>query len=153
MKHLPLFATVVALTTSTLIARADEIRHCDFEVKARCVSGNAEVTLANGVVTKLEVNVDWCGLHGRLGYSCTVDSSRSEHDAVWSEEGGATVITNGSPFNPTQPDKVIVTVGKKDVSIDMDEAQSAGRCGAGAELPRAIVIPAQKGMCRVSLPP
>jgi hypothetical protein len=29
-----------------------------------------------------------------------------------------------------------------------EQAQSLGRCGAGAELPRAIVIPARKGACR-----
>jgi hypothetical protein len=45
---------------------------------------------------------------------------------------------------------VKVTVGKH-VSIDFDEAQSLGRCGAGAELPRAIVIPAEGGACRVWL--
>jgi hypothetical protein len=33
----------------------------------------------------------------------------------------------------------------------MAETQSLGRCGAGAELPRAIVIPATKGACRVWL--
>jgi len=60
------------------------------------------------------------------------------------------VIANASPFNPTAPDRVKVTVSKY-ISIDMDEAQSAGRCGAGAELPRAIVIPAAKGACKVFL--
>ena len=30
------------------------------------------------------------------------------------------------------------------VSIDMEGAQSLGRCGAGAELPKAIVIPAKE---------
>jgi hypothetical protein len=35
-----------------------------------------------------------------------------------------------------------MTVGKL-VSIDMEEAQSLGRCGVGAELPKAIVIPAK----------
>jgi len=41
-----------------------------------------------------------------------------------------------------------ITVGKY-ISIDFAEAQSAGRCGA--ELPKAIVIPAQNGACRVFL--
>jgi hypothetical protein len=151
MKHLSYVAAVLAVTTSTLIARADEIRKCDFAVKARCVTGDASVTLANGVVQKLTVNVDWCGRPGNPGYSCLIDSSRGEKDAVWSEDGGATLITNASPFNPTEPDRVKVTVGKH-VSIDMDETQSAGRCGAGAALPRAIVIPAQGKECRVWLP-
>jgi hypothetical protein len=60
------------------------------------------------------------------------------------------VIANRSPFNPDQPDRVKVTAGQH-VSIDLEEAQSLGRCGAGAELPRAIVIPAKKGACRVWL--
>jgi hypothetical protein len=33
----------------------------------------------------------------------------------------------------------------------MAETQSVGRCGTGAELPRAIVIPATKGACRAWL--
>jgi hypothetical protein len=69
---------------------------------------------------------------------------------VWSEDGAATLIANGSPFNPQQPDRVKVSVGRN-VSIDLSEAQSLGRCGAGAELPRSIVIPAQGKACRVRL--
>lgn len=144
----------VLLAVMTLAPAADaagqEIRACDFAVKARCASGSAQVTLADGVVQRVEVNVIWCGLRGRPGYTCTIDSSRHDADARWSEEAGATLIDNASPFNPQQPDRVKVTVGRN-VSIDLENAQSLGRCGAGAELPRAIVIPAQKGACRVWL--
>jgi hypothetical protein len=56
--------------------------------------------------------------------------------------------TNNSPFTSTEPDRLTITVGKY-ISIDFAEAQSAGRCGA--ELPKAIVIPAQNGACRVFL--
>jgi hypothetical protein len=153
MKHLSGLAVLLTLTTSTGIAYADrqEVRTCDFEVKARCVSGDATVTLTNGVVTKIEVEALWCGLKkGAPGYTCTIDSSRSDKDAVWSDDHGVAVITNASPFTPGQPDRVKVTVGRH-VSIDMAEAQSLGRCGAGAALPRAIVIPGQKGRCRVWL--
>jgi hypothetical protein len=87
---------------------------------------------------------------GPSGHTCTIDSNRDDKDATWSEDGGATVITNATPFNPTQPDRVKVTVGKS-IFIDMAETQSVGRCGTGAELPRAIVIPATKGACRVWL--
>jgi len=45
---------------------------------------------------------------------------------------------------------VKVTVGR-DVSIDLSETQSLGRCGAGAKLPQTIVIPAQGKICRVRL--
>jgi hypothetical protein len=143
-------AALLAVTASISMARAGEqVRSC--EIKARCTSGDASVTVADGVVTKLEVNVFFCGLKGRPGYTCTIDSSRSENDHAWSDDGGATVIANGTPFNATVPDRVKVTVGKY-VSIDFAEAQSAGRCGAGAELPKAIVIPPQQGAaCRVFL--
>lgn len=70
--------------------------------------------------------------------------------STWSEEDGATLVANASPFNASQPDRMKVTVGKY-VSIDLSQTQSAGRCGAGAELPRAIVIPEKKGACRVWL--
>ena len=151
MRRIIALAALVAATSSAFLAHADEIRKCDFAVKARCATGDASVTLANGVVTKLSVNVDWCGRRGSPGYSCVIDSTRGEHGSTWSDDSGATLITNASPFNPTEPDRVKVTVGKH-VSIDMDEAQSAGRCGAGAALPRAIVIPAQGKECRVWLP-
>src|SRR5207237_9099168 len=128
----------------------EEIRACEYKVKARCTSGWATVTLTDGVVSKVDVTVFYCGLPGRPGYTCTVNSSRTEKDDTWSDEAGATVITNNSPFTETMPDRVKVTVGKY-VSIDFAEAQSGGRCGAGAELPKAIVIPAQKGACRVLL--
>jgi|SRR5271165_703920 len=152
MKHFIYLAGFLAATILTGIAHADgqEIRKCEFEEKARCVSGDARVTLADGVVTRVEVNVYWCAQGGGPGYTCTIDSSRSDRDSKWSEDRGATLIANTAPFNPTQPDHVKITVGRY-VSIDLDEAQSLGRCGAGAALPRAIVIPAQKRVCRVWL--
>lgn len=135
------------------IARAGEpeIRSCDFAVKARCASGGARVTLNGGVVQRLEVNVIWCSRPGHPDFTCTIDSSRGDNESKWSDDAGATVIANASPFSPAAPDRVKLTVGT-DVSIDLGEAQSLGRCGAGAELPRAIVIPAHGKTCRVWLP-
>ena len=151
MKHLVL-AGLLAVATSSGAAHAgaQEIRSCDFAVKARCASGHATVTLVDGVVKRIEVNAFWCGLKGRPGYTCTINSTRGDKDATWSDDGGATIISNPTPFSPALPDRVMVTVGKY-VSIDMAETQSLGRCGAGAELPRAIAIPAKKGACRVWL--
>jgi hypothetical protein len=149
-----LIHTAVLLTTAIWVdvahADGDQTRKCQFEVKARCVSGEARVTLADGVVTRVEVDVFWCGQPGRPGYTCMINSSRGDADSLWSEDAGATFVANASPWTPNEPDRVKVTVGQH-VSIDLDEAQSLGRCGAGAELPRAIVIPAQKGACRVWL--
>jgi hypothetical protein len=148
MKILVGTALLLAITAS--LARADEIRTCDFEVKSRCASGQASVTLAGKVVKKISVDVIWCGLGGSPGYTCAIDASRDNKDSQWSDEGQATVIANTQPSNPAAPDRVKVTVGRF-ISIDLDEAQSIGRCGAGAELPHAIVIPAKKGACRVWL--
>ena len=154
MKRLVLLAVFPALTTVSLFAHAaeEDIRSCDFEVKPRCASGDARVTISHGAVTRVEVDVYWCALHERAAppFACTIDSSRTDEDAVWTEDAGATLIVNGSPFNPDQPDRVKVTVGH-DVSIDLSETQSLGRCGAGAELPQSIVIPAQGKVCRVRL--
>ena len=141
------FMTAAALSLGAY-AGEQEIRACDFKAKAGCVSGDASVTLTDGKVSKIEIDVIWCGQPGAPGYTCTIDSSRGDDDSQWSEEGSATLIANASPLSPGQPDRVRVTVGKY-VSIDLDEAQSAGRCGAGAELPRAIVIPTTKKACRV----
>jgi hypothetical protein len=150
MKHLIDLAVILLVTTSTCVAQAggQEIRECKFDAKAGCVYGEARVTLANGVVKGVWVFAFWCGLPGKPGYSCTIDSSPGDPDSVWSQDQGATLIVNASPFNPNEADRVKVTVGRY-VSIDLEEAQSAGRCGTAAELPRAIVIPAQRGACRV----
>ncbi|MBV9287936.1 MAG: hypothetical protein JO288_08950 [Hyphomicrobiales bacterium] len=150
MKRFVLLALLMAAPLTGGVSRAagPEIRKCDFEVKARCASGEARVTLLDGLVQRLEVDVDWCAKGGGPGYSCTIDSSRGDADSRWSQEGGATIIANAAPFNGSQPDLVRVTVGRY-VSIDLEQAQSLGRCGAGAELPRAIVIPALRGPCRM----
>jgi hypothetical protein len=155
MKRFALVAVFPALATMTLFARADghEVRRCDFELKRGCIAGYASVTLVNGTLQKIEGVVIWCGRGGHrksLDYSCTIDSSRDDKASTWSDDAGATVIANASPWNPDQPDRMKVTIGR-DVSIDFDEAQSLGRCGVGAELPRAIVIPAQSAACRVWL--
>ncbi len=152
MKHLMHLAVLLGVTSPGGIAgvHADEIRACDFKVKARCVSGDARVTLADGAIKRVEVNVVWCGERGRPGYTCIIDSSRNDQDSKWLDEGGATLIANASPWNASQPDRVKVTVGRN-VSIDFEQTQSLGRCGAGAELLRAIVIPEKKSACRVRL--
>jgi hypothetical protein len=145
---------VPALLASFASAGGQEIRRrCDFKLKRGCIAGYASVTLVNGALESIEGIVIWCGRGGHrksLDYTCTIDSSRDDKESTWSDDAGATVIANASPWNPQQPDRVKITVGR-DVSIDFDEAQSLGRCGLGAELPRAIVIPAEGRACRVWL--
>jgi hypothetical protein len=97
-------AVLLALVLTTRLADAgEEVRSCEYEVKARCTSGDARVALVDGVVSKLAVTVFYCGLPGRPGYSCTIDSARAEKDDAWSDEGGATVISNATPFMPPLP--------------------------------------------------
>ena len=100
MERLIYLAVLLVAAPVTPAARADgqEIRKCDFEVKARCATGDASVTLSDGVVKRVEVNVYWCGLKGQPGYTCAIDSSRTDPNAKWSEDGGATLITNASPL-------------------------------------------------------
>jgi hypothetical protein len=153
-KRLAFFAAVVALTTISGSAGAggQDIRTCDFEVKTRCVSGDARVTLADGKVTRVEVDVIWCNRRrGAPGYTCMIDSSRDDGESKWSEDTGTTVITDSS-VSPDRHelDRIKVTVGP-DVTIDLSEALSRWRCGAGAELPQIIVVPAQGKVCRVRL--
>jgi hypothetical protein len=149
MKRLISVAALLMLTFGP--AQAQPQTHaCAFKMKAGCVSGTARVTLADGIVTGVAVDMIWCGPRGRPGYTCTIDSTRDDKESDWSDENGATIVANPSRFNPTEPDRVKVTVGKH-VSIDLAETQSLGRCGAGAALPRAIVIPAAGGACRVWL--
>ncbi len=151
MKHLTCLTVLLAVAASTGIAQAEpqETRSCEFKVKMPRVFGQASVTLADGKLTKLEVSVLYVsGERGRPGYTCTIDSSPRDGESKWSDDNGATVIANTTPFNATAPDRVKVTVGKF-VSIDMEETQSLGRCGVGAALPKAIVIPAKGKVCRV----
>jgi len=150
MKHLAVLPVLLTLATAAH-AGGQETRDCDFKLKNGCFGGGARVTLANGAVTRVEVDIVCCNRQrGAPGYTCTIDSSRDDGESTWSEDAGATLIANASPFNPDRPDRVKVTVGR-DVTIDLNEAQSAGRCGAGAELPQTIVIPAQGKTCRVRL--
>jgi hypothetical protein len=105
MKHRICLAVLPVMSTSARIAHASgqEIRTCDFEVKARCASGEARVTLDDGMVKRVEIDVSWCGLPGKPGYTCAIDSSRGDRDSTWSEDGGATLIANASPFNRLNP--------------------------------------------------
>jgi hypothetical protein len=146
------FLTIIVAVTMNRPGHAGEqdVRTCEFEIKARCASGDARVTLADGKVTRVEVDVMWCALHGAPTFMCSIDTSRGGQDSEWSENADATVIANRSPWNPNEPDRLEVTVGR-DIAIDFSQTQSLGRCGAGAELPRSIVIPAQSKVCHVQL--
>jgi hypothetical protein len=151
MKHLKYLALLPMTIMLAHVASAanQTVRRCDFEVKARCASGEARVTMIDKAVSRVEVDVIWCGLPGKPGYTCSVDVSRDDGQSQWSGADGATVVTDAS-LNPSEPDRIKVTVGRN-VSIDLKQVQSAGRCGAGAELPQAIVIPASGKTCRVWL--
>jgi hypothetical protein len=142
-----------ALASGLAAARADEIRACDFKLKSGCVAGDAKITLADGRLQHLEFDIVWCGLHkGAPGYTCMIDAARSDGESKWSDDAGATIIA-GPADTPAQPDNIKVTVGRF-VSIDFSRAQSGNICGAGAELPRALVIPEKTGRpCRVFLSP
>jgi hypothetical protein len=154
MKRLRILVVLLTLAAVTLLAHAEaqEIRACDFKLKGGCVAGDAKVTLTDGVVTRVEVDVVWCNRQrGAPGYTCMIDSSRGDGASTWSEEGGVTVIA-GSEFSDlgdsTRPDRVKVTDGQE-MMIDLNETQTIPRCGAGAELPQSIVIPARGKLCRV----
>jgi hypothetical protein len=151
MKRFAIFVFLLTLARVTLLAHAEaqEVRDCDFKVKAGCVGGSTRVTFANGAVTRVEVDVVWCNRQrGAPGYTCTIDSSRGDGASTWSEDAGATVITDQSSFtDPTKPDRIKVTIGR-DVTIDLNETQSFWRCGAGAELPLTIIIPARGRACQ-----
>ena len=149
-----LLAAFLALTAMARFADAagPELRTCDFDLKGGCRSGQARVTLVNGKVTGLDVGVIWCGRGGHRkspDFTCTINLDRSDGSSTWSEDTGATVITDQSPYaDPTKPDRIKVTVGR-DVTIDLNETQSLWRCGAGAELPLTIIMPAQGRTCQV----
>lgn len=148
----PVLSAILFLGCALPVCRADAefVRACDFEVKSRCASGEARATFNGTELTKLAIDVYWCGSQGKPGYSCVVDYSRNDKNSSWSEVAGTVLIENRSPWNPSLPDRIKVKVGKH-VSIDLEEAQSSGTCGAGAELPRAIVISEGKAACRVWL--
>ena len=154
MKRLFRCAGLLLLTLLSGFAHAagQEIRTCDFDLKGGCRSGQARVTLADGKVIGLDVLVIWCGRGGHrksLDFTCSINSSRGDGTSKWSEDAGATVINDSSPFaDPIKSDRIKVTVGR-DVTLDLNETQSIPRCGAGAELPQTIVIPAHKSVCRV----
>jgi hypothetical protein len=151
-----LLALFLAQTPMPRFAHAagPDIRSCDFDLKGGCRSGEARVTLADGKVTGLDVVVIWCGRGGHrksLDFTCTVNSTRDDGESAWSEDAAATVITDKSSFtDPSKPDRIKVTVGR-DLTIDFTQTQSFWRCGAGAELPLSIVVPAQGRACRVRL--
>ena len=145
MKHLLRCAALLVLTLLAGFAHAtgQELRKCDFDLKGGRRSGEARVTLADGAVIRVEVDVIWCGRSGHrksLDYTCTVNTSRGDGESTWSDDAGATVITDSTPYtDPREPDRIKVTVGHE-VSIHLNETQSVPRCGVGAELPESIVI-------------
>src|SRR5690242_11630304 len=98
------------LVASIGIARAEpqEIRGCEFKAKMPRVWGEASVTLTDGKLAKLSMSILYSsGERGRPGYTCTIDASRTgDLESKWSEDGGATVITNATPFNENEPDRI-----------------------------------------------
>ena len=99
---------------------------------------------------KLTFGIQYCGLAGKPGYSCLVELAPDDRQSKWSRAGRVVGVDNLAPRDPAQPDRIVITTGNS-VSLDFSEAQSGSVCGAGAELPEALVIPATGGKCRVWL--
>ncbi len=76
MKQLIYPAMILAAAT-TARAGAQEVRTCAFEAKARCASGDASVTLKGGVVTRLEVNMFWCGENSEKPHDSAVSTAKA----------------------------------------------------------------------------
>src|SRR5262245_39383154 len=115
MKHLTCLAVLLAMAASAGAAHAErqETRKCEFKLKMPRVWGQASVALAERKVMKVAVDVLYkSGERGSPGYTCTIDMSRGDEESKWSEEDGATVVANASPFNPSEPDRFKITVGK-----------------------------------------
>ena len=68
--------------------------------------------------------------------------------SAWDDAGPVVVVRNLHPYDSHQSNQAVVTFGKQ-VSIDFPNTQSGGICGAGAELPSAIVIAHAGEHCRV----
>lgn len=131
-------------------AETESVHKCEFSVRSHCTSGGAQATLKGGELTRLSVDVYMCGLPGKLGYSCSIDFSRNDENSSWTESDGVVTIENKFSQDLATPERIKVTLGRH-ISIDLDETRSASHCGAGAQLPSAIVIPDVKRACRVWL--
>lgn len=133
--------------TGGAAAAADVSKSCKYEA-SDCVSGSATARFVDGRLSAIDLDVFYCGLPGNAGYSCSIQTKRGDDDFEWTGSGQRVTLRNLTPFDSSRPDEILITVGKN-VSIDLSNAQSAGACGAGAELPAAIVILEGSERCRV----
>jgi hypothetical protein len=118
---------------------------CSYEVKRYGMSGSASIEVRDGVIHKASVDNHFRGSPGNLGYSCYLDANRGDGETEWKESGNAIEIKFD---NPDFDDFMTISPTADGFLIDMSNTRSGGKCGAGAELPKRLIVSRSTRKCK-----
>jgi len=148
-----LFTVAFAAAYALLGPRKSELENysCDFPEGDPGAPGGGAVEIWNGEVQSVKVETYFPGLPGNLGYRCLLHATKGDHESSWKTDGlettvdfiGGTVCRDGD-YARLAP----ISGGYR---IDLKNTKSSSeKCGAGAALPREIVIIGTGRQCRTS---
>lgn len=150
MKSPIAMALALAAWTLPLVAAEPEgVFTCSYEIRKPCTQGSVSIEWKGGQAQKIAFENFFCGVAGRPGYSCSLESARSGGEDRWRQQGSKTEIELGHPFNPDEKDTVLISVEKDIFRVDFSGTQSGGKCGAGAELPQTLALDRKSKKCSV----
>jgi len=124
---------------------------CKYEIKRNCTLGSVELELKDGRIQRIDFGNFYCPAHGEIGFTCSIDVSRGDKNTKWTDKGGSSTIEFSGADNSPDGNSLTISRVRNGVVIDMRNTSSYGRCGAGAELPERIFVPARSKKCEVKL--
>ena len=150
MNYWPLLFALPCMIALAAAPPKDGSYSCTYEVKKRCTSGLMRVDVAAGQIEKFDFSISYCGLPGKLGYSCSVNGNRMKPslDEVWRYAPSSLAVDYQSEF---PENSLRIFTGEQSFIADFSRLHSGPFCGAGAELPERVTIPYKSEKCTVKL--
>jgi hypothetical protein len=111
----------------------------------------ARVETRNGEVQSLAVQTHFPGLPGKWGYSCSLAATRGDDESSWKMEGRETTVdflNETTAWEDGDYARLVPVAGG--YRIDLRNTKPSMKCGAGAGLPREIVIIGTGNQCQAS---
>lgn len=112
---------------------------------------DATVETRNGEVQSLTVQTHFPGLPGKWGYSCFLGATRGGYESSWRMDGLETTVDfldETMTWEDGDYARLVPVAGG--YRIDLRNTKPSMKCGAGAGLPREIVIVGTGKQCQAS---
>jgi hypothetical protein len=159
-RRLALAVALLAVLAVAFAAACDSLDPGKSELQSYSCEGDpgalgrgleTRVETRNGEVQSLAVETHFPGLPGKWGYSCSLGATRGDYESSWKTDGLETTVDfldETITWEDGDYARLVPVAGG--YRIDLRNTKPSMKCGAGAGLPREIVVIGTGNQCQAS---